>query len=164
MNQLVNKFLLAGDKFMSEMPLSQPGFTYSGCGPFTENKERIQKFIQTGKKNYIYTNDLDKVCFWHDMAYGKYKHLSKKTQSCKVSRGKAFKIERNPEYDGYQRGLASIVFKLFDKKPAGACIKSMSNQQFANEPHKPIIKKNNRRKVYSSFKDNIWGVYSADIQ
>ena len=98
------------------------------------------------------------------MAYGKYKHLTKKTQSGKVSRGKAFKIESNPEYDGYQRGLASIVFKLFDKKPAGACIKSMSNQQLANEPHKPIIKKNNRRKVYSSFKDNIWGVYSADIQ
>ena len=63
MNQLVNKLLLAGDKFMSEMPLSQPGSTYSGCGPFTENKERIQKFIQTGKKNYIYTNDLDKACF-----------------------------------------------------------------------------------------------------
>ena len=141
MNQQVNKFLLARDKFMSEMPLSQPGFTYSGCGPFAGNKEKIQKFIQTGKKNYIYENDLDKACFWHDMAYGKYKYLTKKTQSGKVSRGKAFKIESNPEYGGYQRGLASIVFKLFDKKSAGACIKSMSNQQLANELHKPIIKK-----------------------
>ena len=144
---------------MPEMPLSQPGFTYSVCGPFTENKERIQKFIQTGKKNYIYTNDLDKVCFWHDMAYGKYKHLSKKTQSCKVSRGKAFKIERNPEYDGYQRGLASIVFKLFDKKYTGACIKSMSNQQLATELHKPIIKKKITEEKFILHLKTIFGVF-----
>ena len=68
MNQTVNKYLLAEDKFMSEMHLRQPGFTYSACGPFTKNKQRIQKFMQTGYTNYIYKNELDKACFQH-MAY-----------------------------------------------------------------------------------------------
>ena len=73
MKQVVNKFLLAGDKFMPEMHLRQPGFTYCARGPFTKNKQRIQKFIQTGDTNYIYKNELDKACFQHDIAYGKYK-------------------------------------------------------------------------------------------
>ena len=90
MNQIVNKFLLAGDKFMSEMHLRQPGFTYSACGPFTRNKQRILKFMLTGDKNYIYKNELDKACFQHDMAYGKYKDLEKRTQSDKVLKNKAF--------------------------------------------------------------------------
>ena len=68
MNQIVNKFLLAGDKFVSQMHLGQPGFTYSACGPFTKNKQRIQNFVQTGDTNYIYRNELNKVCFQHDMA------------------------------------------------------------------------------------------------
>ena len=67
MNEIVNKFLLAGDKFMSEMHLKQPGFTYSACYPFTKNKERIQKFMQTGNINCVYRNDLGKACFQHDM-------------------------------------------------------------------------------------------------
>ena len=75
MNQIVNKFLLAGDKFMPEMHLRKPEFTYSACRPFTKNKQRIQKFMQTGDTNYIYKNELDKACFQHDMAYGKYKDL-----------------------------------------------------------------------------------------
>ena len=54
MNEIVNKFLLAGDKFMPEMHLKQPGFTYSACGPFTKNKERIQKSKETGHTTYIY--------------------------------------------------------------------------------------------------------------
>ena len=90
MNQMVNKFLLAGDKFMSEMHLRQPGFTYSACGPFTKNKQRIQKFMQTGDTNYIYKNELDKACFQHDMAYGKYKDLEKRTQSDKVFKRQSF--------------------------------------------------------------------------
>ena len=63
MNEIVNKFLLVGDKFMSEMHLKQPGFTYSACGPFTENKERIKKFMQTGNTDFTYKNELDKACF-----------------------------------------------------------------------------------------------------
>ena len=67
MNEVVNKFLLVGDKFMPEMHLKQPGFTYSACGPFTKNKKRIQKFKETGDTGYIYKNELDKACFQHDM-------------------------------------------------------------------------------------------------
>ena len=107
MNEIINKFLLAGDKFMPEMHLRQPGFTYSDCGPFTKNKERVQKFMQTGNTDFIYKNELDKACFQHDMAYGKAKDLARRTQSVKVLRDKAFKIASDPKYDGYQRGLAS---------------------------------------------------------
>ena len=115
MNKIINKFLLAGDKFMPEMHLKQPGFTYSACGPFTKNKERIEKFMQTGNTDFIYKNELDKACFQHDMAYGKSKDLIKRTQSDKVLREKAFKIASDPKYDRYQRGLASMVYKFFDK-------------------------------------------------
>ena len=114
MNQVVNKPLLAGDKFMPEMHLRQPGFTYSACGPFTRNKQRIQKFMQTGDTNYIYRNKLDKACFQHDMAYGKYKDLERRTQSDKVFKEKTFEIANNPRYDRYQRGLAAMVYKFFD--------------------------------------------------
>ena len=123
MNQIVNKFLLAGDKFMPEMHLRQPEVTYSVCGPFTKNKQRIQKFMQTGDTNYIYKNELDKACFQHDMAYGKYKDLEKRTQSDKVLKDKSFAIANNPKYDGYQRGLVSILYKFFDKKSKGTGIK-----------------------------------------
>ena len=78
MNEIVNKFLLVGDKFMH---LKQPGVTCSACGPFTKNKERIEKFMQTGNTNFMYRNELDKACFQHDMAYGKSKDLAKRTQS-----------------------------------------------------------------------------------
>ena len=92
MNETVNKFLLVGDKFMPEMHLRQPGFTYSACGPFTKNKERIQKFKEIGDTSYIYENKLDKACFQHDMAYGDFKDLAKRTFADKVLRDKAFKI------------------------------------------------------------------------
>ena len=104
MNEIINKFLLVGDKFMPEMHLKQPGFTYSACGPFTKNKERIEKFMQTGNTDFIYKNELDKACFQH-MAYGKSKDSVRRTQSDKVLRDKAFKTANDPKYDGYQRGL-----------------------------------------------------------
>ena len=104
MNQIVNKSFLAGDKFMPEMHLRHLGFTYSACGPFTRNKQRIQKFMQTGDTNYIYKNELDKACFQHDMAYGDFKDLKSRTQSDKVLTDKALKIASNPKYDGYQKG------------------------------------------------------------
>ena len=164
MNEIINKFLLAGDKFMPELHLRQPGFTYSACGPFTKNKERIEKFMKTGNTDFIYKNELDKACFQHDVAYGKSKDLVKRTQSDKVLRDKAFKIASDPIYDGYQRGLASMVYKFFDKKSKGSGITNGSNYQLANELHKPIIKKFKKRKVYSSFRDNIWDVDLADMQ
>ena len=141
MNETINKFLLAGDKFMPEMHLRQPGFTFNACGPFTENKERIKKFMQTGNTDFIYKNELDKACFQHDMAYGKSKGLVKRTQPDKVLRDKAFKIASNPKYDGYQRELASMVYKFFDKKSSGSGIHNELNYQLANELHKPVTKK-----------------------
>ena len=164
MNEIINKFLLVGDKFMPEMHLKQPGFTYSACGPFTKNKERIEKFMQTGNTDFIYKNELDKACFQHDMAYGKSKDLVKRTQSDKVLKDKAFKIASDPKYDDYQRGLASMVYKFFDKKSSGSGIANEPNYQLANQLHKPIIKKIKKRKVDSSFRDNIWGVDLADMK
>ena len=146
MNEILNRFLFVSKKFMPEMHLKQSGVTYSACGPFTKNKERIQKSKETGDTNYIYKNELDKAYFKHDMAYGDFKHLSRRTASDKILRDKAFNIAKNPNYDGYQRGLASMVYKFFDKKSAGSGVNmhhllELVMQKLAEELHKPIIKK-----------------------
>ena len=112
MNTVINKFLLEGDKFMPEIHLRQPQFTYSACGPFTKHEQRIQKLKETGDTNYIYMNELDKVCF---TAYSDSKDLTKRTVADKILKNKAFDIAKDPKYDGYQRGLASMVYKFFDK-------------------------------------------------
>ena len=101
---------------MPEMHLRQPGFTYSPCGPLTKNKERIQKFKETGDSRYIYQDKLDKACFQHDMAYLDFKELARRTTSHEILCDKAFNIAKNPKYDGYQCGLALMVYKFFDKK------------------------------------------------
>ena len=85
---------------MPEMHLKQPGFTYSACGPFTKNKEWIQKFKETGDTNYIYNNELDK-------------DLARITASDKTLRDKAFNIAKNPKYDGYQRGACFYGLQFF---------------------------------------------------
>ena len=153
MNGIVNKFLLAGDKVMTEMHLKQPGFTYSASGPFTKNKEKIKKFKETGDANYIYINELDKACFRHDMVYGDFKDLVRRRASDKVSRDKAFNIAENPKYDGYLRRLSSMVYKFFDKKSAsGSGIANneiKQNPQLAGELHKPIIRNFKKGAVYS---------------
>ena len=173
MNNVINKFLLAGDKFMPEMHLRQPRFVYSACGRFARHKERIKKFKQTGDTRYIYRNELDKACFQHDAAYADHKDLINRTKADKVLRDKAYNIASNPKYDGYQRGLASLVYKFFDsniaspdKKSVGSEINTIKSSSLilADELHKPIIKKFKKRKVYSQFKDNIWGVDLADMQ
>ena len=121
MNKIVNKFLLAGDKFISEMHLKQlasfdkSGFAYSACEPFTKSKERIEKFMQAGNTYFIYKNELDKACFQHDATYGKSKNLAKRSQSDNVLKDKAFIFASDPKYDSYQRGLASMVYKFFEK-------------------------------------------------
>ena len=99
-NEIVNKILEAGDKFMPEMHLKLPGFTYSACGPFIRNKEQIQKLKKTGDTSYVYKNELDKACFQHDMAYGDFKDIKRRTASDKILRDKAFNIAENPKYDG----------------------------------------------------------------
>ena len=166
MNNVINKFLLAGDKFMPEMYLRQPLFVYSACGPFTRHKERIKEFKRTSDTRYIYRNELDKACFQHDSAFGDHKDLISRTEADKVLRDKAYDIASNPEYDRYQRGLASMVYKFFDKKStSGPTARPSSLERtgsgiasssiLANQLHKPIIKKFDKRKVYSQFKDNI---------
>ena len=135
---------------MPEMHLKQPGFTYSACGPFTKNKERIQKFKETGDISYIYKNELDKASFQHDMPYGDFKDIARRKVSDKFLRYKAFDIAKNPKYDGYQ--FASMFYKVFDKKSASLSNKSMSgsdvvnnenkqNLQLTKELHKQIIRK-----------------------
>ena len=171
MNNVINKLLLAGDKFMPEMHLRQPRFVYSACGPFTRHKERIKEFKRTGDARYIYRNELDKTCFQHDTAYADHKDLINRTEADKVLRDKAYDIASNPKYDGYPRGLASMVYKFFDKNSIGSgTAKSSSLERIASssiladESHKTIIRKFNKRKLSSQFKVNIRGVDLADIQ
>ena len=151
---------------MPEMHLRQPRFVYSAYGPFTRDKERIKEFKRTGDTRYIYRNELDKACFQNDSAYADHKDLINRTKADKVLRDKAYNIARNPKYDGYQKRLASMVYKVFDKKSVGNGINSIksSSSILADELHKPIIKKFEKRKVYSQFKDNRWGVDLADMQ
>ena len=150
MNEIVNKFLLAGDKFVPEMHLKQPGFTYSACGPFAKNKERIQKLKKkTEDTNYIYKTEFNKACFQHDMAHEDLKNLARRTAFDKVLRDRAFNIAKNPKYDGCRRQLASwftsVIYKFFDKKSIGSGVNMHVNNErplnFAEELHKPIIRK-----------------------
>ena len=170
MNNIINKFLLVGNKFMPEMHLRQTSI----CGPFTRHKERIKEV-----KRFLYRNELDKACFKHDVAYAKYKDVENRLISDQKLRNSAYDIASNPKYDAYQRGLASMVYKFFDSKVTPLDKKTMSgkgnakhnslectenNKILAEELHKPVIKKFNKRKVYSQFRDNIWGVDLADTQ
>ena len=145
------------------MHLRQPGFTYSTCGPFTKCKKQTQKFKETRDRKHIYKNELDKACFEHDMAYGDFKGLARRTASDNVLRDNAFSIAKNTNYDGYQRGLASVVYNFFDKKLA-ANKSAFKNEKITEQLHKPIIKNCYKRTVYYAFKDNIWGADLADMQ
>ena len=109
---------------------------------------------------------MDKACFQHDTTYNKYKNLEKRIQSDKVLKDKDFKIEKTPEYNGYEHALVSMVYRFFQKKFGSGLVKNTikENQQLANEIHKPIIRKFKKRKVYSSYKDNIWGYDLADME
>ena len=117
-----------------------------------------QKQRKKGNTDFIYRNELDNACFEHDMAYGKSKDLAKGTHSDKVFRNKAIKIATDPKYDGYQRGLASMVYKLFDKRSSRSGLATEPTYQLANELHRQIIRKFKRRKVYSLLRDKFWGV------
>ena len=174
MNEIVNKFLLMGDKFMPEMHLKQPGFTYTACDPFTKNKERIESLCRLEIQILFINMNLIRLVFNMIWLMVKTKDLVKRTQSDKVlkakAKDKAFKVTSDPEYDGYQRGLASTVHMFFDKKSvslnksSGSGIANEPSYQVANEFHKSIIRKFKKRKVYLSFRENIWGVNLADMQ
>ena len=123
-NSMIYKFLLAGDKFMPELHLVDPIVKkYSLCGPCTKHTQRIQDFLNTGKLSYIYKNYLDKACFQYDMTYNKFQNLEKRTQSNIVLKNKALKMASTPRYNGYERGLASMVYKFFNKQSKGSDLK-----------------------------------------
>ena len=129
MNKIVNKFLLAGDKFMTDMHLKQPGFTYNACGPFAKNKEKIQKFKEKGDTNYIYKNERDKVCLQHGMIYGDFKDLARRAASDEDWRDETFDIAKDPKYDEYQRSLAAMVYKFYDKNSASSSVNTHINNK-----------------------------------
>ena len=123
-----------------------------------------KKIKETGDSRYIYQNELDKACFQHNKAYGDFKDLHRRTAADKVLRDKAFNIAKNPKYDDeYQRGLASMVYNLFDKKTSGGVIQKeiMQNEKLKNNTNQLL---ENLRKVHSYFIDNIWGADLADMQ
>ena len=150
---IINKFLLIGDTFLHEIHLWDPKVKkYSACGTFTRHKQRINDLMKDGKLSHILKNRLDAACFQHDSAYAKYKNRLNRKNSDIVLKNKALKIAMDPRINGYQRGLASMVYKFFNERTKGSGI---NNKILAEELHKPIIKNFKRRKVYSSFKDNI---------
>ena len=116
MNNKINKFLLAGEKFMPEMHLRQPRFVYSARSPFSRHKERIKEFKRTGDTHLLYRNKLDKACFKHYAAYAKYEDVENRLISDQKLKNSAYDIASNPKYDGYQSGLASMAYKFFDSK------------------------------------------------
>ena len=163
MNEIVNKFLLAGDKCMPEMHLREPGFA---CEPFTKSKKRIQKFKETGDAQYIYQNGLDKASFQQGMAYGDFKDLARRTGSNKILQDKAFNVAENSKYDGYQRGFALMVYTFFDKKISCSSIKNeyMSDQKLAGKLHKPSFRKfKKRKKTVASYRKYLerWSCWFA---
>ena len=153
---IINRFSLIGDKFMPEMHLWDPkAKKYSACGPFTRHKQRINDFMKDGKLSHILKNRLDAACFQHGSAYAKYKDRLNRKKSDVVLKNKALKIAVDPKVNGYQRELASIVYKFFNERTKGFNKKLNENKQLAEELHKPIIKNFKTRKVCSTFKDNI---------
>ena len=158
---IINRFLLIGDKFMPEIHLWDPKVgKYSACGPFTRHKQRLNDFMNDGKLSHILKDKLDAACFLHDSAYFKHKDRLYRKKSDVLLNNKALEIAMNPKINGYQIGLASIVYKVFDKRSKES---GLNNEILAEELHKPIIKNFKRRKLYSSFKDNIWGIDLADM-
>ena len=129
-------------------------------------QKKNEKLKETGDSGYTYQNEMDKACFQRDIDYGDFKDLPRRTASDKVLRDKAFNIAKNQKCDGCQRGLALVVYKFFNKKLLVVLLKNeiTLNQQLVEELHKPIIRKFQKRKVHSSFKDNVWGTDLADMQ
>ena len=170
MNDIISTSLLVGDNFMPEMHLIQPRLIHSACGPFTYSKERKQKFKVTVKWRYISQNKLDKAYFLHNIAHGDFQDSPRRIASDKVLRDKALNITKNPNYNENNRGLALMAYRCFGKKStirtgAGAnCNPEDSDKKnLSQQLHKPIIRKLVKRKVYSSFNDNIWGADVTDM-
>ena len=160
-SDIINKFLLIGDTFMPEIHLWDTKVKrYSACGPLTRHQQRINEFMKDGRLSHIAKNKLDAACFKHDSAYNKYKDSINRRQFDIVLKYKALKIATDLKVNGYQRSLAATFYKFFNERTK---VSGIENKQLAQELQKPIIKNVKRRKVYSLFKDNIWGVDVADM-
>ena len=142
------------------MHLKQQGFTHSACGLFTKHREGIKKFRETGNLKCLCKNELEKACFARDAAYCDSKDLPKRAILGKILKDNAYEIARNFKYDGYQKALATMVYKFFDKKTRSAV---SVNEYLAEELQKPVIKKFKRRKVCTRFKDNILAADLAEM-
>ena len=134
MNEIFNKSLLAGDKFIPEMHLKQLGFTYSACGSFTKNKERIQKFKEIGDTKYIYRNELDKACFQHDIAYGDFKYSARITASDKVLRVKELNIAKE----------IFVIKKVKNIVPWSYVINDLSGEEIIGTFYEKKLQKSNQ--------------------
>ena len=110
-----------------------PGFTYRICGPFTRNKRRTQEFKEIEDSRYIYQNELGKACFQHDIVYGYFQYLARETVFDKLLRDKAFNIAKNPRFDRYQRRLASMVYKFFNKNYSGRYVTRVDKSAIKSE-------------------------------
>ena len=142
---------------MPEMQLKQWGFTYGACGSFTKNKERIKNFKERGDTEYIYKNELDKACFEHDVAYGDFKDLARRIATNKFLRHKAFNIAKSPKYDGYQKAIASMVYKIFDKKSAGRGVNMHANNEKLKNYTNQLLK-NFKKEQFIQDSKTIFGV------
>ena len=145
---------------MPELHFKQLRYNYSACGPFSKHRERIKKFRETSSLKHLYRIELDKGCFDHQAALSDKKYLTNTTISDEILKDRAYEIDRNRGYDGYQRVLASIVYNCFDKK-TGSIVSV--NEQLAEELRKPVIKKSKRWKVYARFKENIQAADLAEM-
>ena len=160
-SDIINKFLLIGDKFMPEMHLWDPKVKkYSACGPFARYKKRIDMFMRGGRLSHILKNRLDAACFQHDSVYAKYKDRLNRKKSDIVLKNKALKIATDPRVNGNKRGLGSMVYKFFNERTKGSGINNQENllvnSQLAEELHNPIIK--NFKKKYILVLKIIFGV------
>ena len=142
MNERGKNFPLAEDQFVPKTHLNHPRVYCSAYGPFTKNKERLKKFKETEDRKYISKNELDKACFQHDIVYGGFKYLSRRSAFYRILWSKGFSIAKNRKYDGYQRSLASVVYKFFNINTSGGAIKPSNLQMnFINQ-----LLKNSKRK------------------
>ena len=160
-SDIINRSLLIGDKFMPEMHLWYPkAKKYSACGPFTRHQQIINDFMKDGRISHIAKNKLDAACFQHDSAHKKYKDSLNRKNSHVVLKNKALKIATDPRVNRFQSSLAAMVYNFFNERTKRLGLNfvknSLNNEILAEELHKPIIRNFKRRKVYSSFKDNIW--------
>ena len=141
-----------------------------------DHLHKIKKEYKSLNKLEIqdYKNELDKAGFQHEVSHGDFQDLAKRTAADKVLKNKAFNIAKSPKYDGYQRGLASMVYTFFDKKTKGSRVTTLANksavkstpqnEQLAEESHKHIVRKFQKRRVYASYKDAIWAADLAEVQ